>query len=151
MVTGWRGRAPAFIALWLGCAAIEALLVGKIDPQETPVGTVIGLVAAVATVSALAVAGDRYALSLKALGGLPQVAASVVRDTFLVAGAVVRALRGDPPQDAIEEVPFEPGGDDARSAAGRALAVASTSAAPNSIVVDVDVQRGVLLVHRLAR
>ncbi|MDB5070822.1 MAG: hypothetical protein JWM87_1933 [Candidatus Eremiobacteraeota bacterium] len=150
MVTGWRGRAPAIIALWVACAAIEALLIGKIDPQETPVGVAIAALAAVGAVSALAVCGDRYAIRLSALLALPKLAASVVRDTFVVSGALVRVLLGHAPEDRLEEIPFDPGGDDARSAASRALTVASTSAAPTSIVVDVDVERGVLLVHRLA-
>jgi multisubunit Na+/H+ antiporter MnhE subunit len=149
MVTGWRGRAPAILALWLACAAIEAMLIGKIDPQETPVGLVIAAVAASGAVSALAVCGDRYALRFSAVAALPKLAVSVVRDTFVVSGALVRVLRGRAPEDRLEEIPFDPGGDDARSAASRALAVAGTSAAPNSIVVDVDRERGVLLVHRL--
>jgi multisubunit Na+/H+ antiporter MnhE subunit len=149
MVTGWRGRAPALLGLWLACAAIEALLIGKIDPQETPVGVVIAAVAAVVAVSALAVCGDRYAPRFSAVAALPKLAVSVVRDTFVVSGALVRVLRGRAPADRLEEIPFDPGGDDARSAAARALTVASTSAAPNSIVVDVDRERGVLLVHRL--
>ena len=149
MVTGWRGRAPAILALWLGCAAIEALLIGKIDPQETPVGVAIAALAAVGAVSALAVCGDRYAVRPSALLALPKLVWSVVRDTFVVSGALVRVLLGRAPEDRFEEIPFDPGGDDARSAASRALTVASTSAAPNSIVVDVDSERGVLLVHRL--
>ena len=149
MVTGWRGRAPAVLVLWIGCAAIEALLIGKIDPQETPVGVAIAALAAVGAVSALAVCGDRYAVRLSALLALPKLAMSVVRDTFVVSGALVRVLLGRAPEDRFEEIPFDPGGDDARSAASRALTVASTSAAPTSIVVDVDCERGVLLVHRL--
>jgi multisubunit Na+/H+ antiporter MnhE subunit len=151
MVTGWRGRAPAVIALWVVFAAVEMLLIGKIDPQETPVGLVIALIAPAGAMSALAVSGDRYAVPPSALGAFPALVASVVRDTFVVAGAAVRALFGTPPDDEIEEIAFDARGDDARSAAARALAVAGTSAAPNSIVVGVDRERGVLLVHRLAR
>lgn len=151
MVTGWRGRAPAVLVLWIACSAIEALLIGKIDPQETPVGLAIAALAALGAVSALAVAGDRYVPALSAFAGLPKLAMSVVRDTFVVTVAVVRALGGRPPEDRIEEIPFDPGGNDARSAASRALMVASTSAAPNSIVMEVDRERGVMLVHRLTR
>lgn len=149
MVTGWSGRAPAVLGLWVACAAIEALLIGKIDPQETPVGVAIAAVAAGGAVSALAVCGDRYAVRLSALLALPKLAWSIVRDTFVVSGALVRALAGRSPNDRFEEIPIDVGGDDARSAASRALAVASTSAAPSSIVVDVDPERGVLVVHRL--
>lgn len=149
MVTGWRGRAPAMLGLWLACAAIEAMLIGKIDPQETPVGVAIAAIAAAGAGSALAVCGDRYAVRLSALLALPKLGVSVVRDTFVVSAALLRVLLGRAPEDRLEEISFDSGGDDARSAASRALTVASTSAAPNSIVVDVDRERGVLLVHRL--
>jgi multisubunit Na+/H+ antiporter MnhE subunit len=151
MVTGWKGRAPAVLALWAGCAAIEAMLVGKIDSQETPVGLVLAALAAVGTVAALAAAGDRYAVPVSALAALPKLAWTVVRDAFAVTGVLVRALSGTVPDDGLEEIPFDPGGDGARSAAARALAVASASAGPNSIVVDVDCDRRVLVIHRLAR
>jgi multisubunit Na+/H+ antiporter MnhE subunit len=151
MVTGWRGRAPAVLALFAGCAAIEMMLVGKLDPQETPVGLVLAAVAALGTVGALVAAGDRYAVPIAALASLPKLALTVLRDAFAVTGVLLRALGGKPPDDGFEEIPFDPGGDDARSAAARALTVAATSAGPNSIVVDVDRERAVLVIHRLAR
>lgn len=151
MVTGWRGRAPAVLGVWIACAALEALLIGKIDPQETPVGLVLAAVAAVGTVGALAAAGDRFAPPLSALAALPKVVLTVVRDAFAVTGALLRALGGNAPDDGFEEIAFDPGGDDARSAAARALTVAAASAGPNSVVVDVDCERRVLVIHRLAR
>ncbi|HEY0383546.1 MAG TPA: hypothetical protein VGC72_15255 [Candidatus Elarobacter sp.] len=151
MVTGWKGRAPAVLGLWIGCTAIEMMLIGKIDPQETPVGIALAGVAAVGTVAALVAAGERYAPPLSALAALPKLALTVVRDAFAVTGVLVRALRGSAPDDGLDEIAFDPGGDDARSAAARALAVASASAGPNSIVVNVDCERRVLVIHRLAR
>jgi hypothetical protein len=137
--------------VWIGCTAIEALLIGKIDAQETPAGIVLAGIASVATVAALVAAGERYAPPLSALFTLPKLALTVVRDAFAVTGVLVRTLGGSAPDDRLQEIPFDPGGDDARSAAARALAVASASAAPNSIVVDVDCERRVLVIHRLAR
>jgi multisubunit Na+/H+ antiporter MnhE subunit len=151
MVTGWKGRAPAVLGLWIACTAIEMMLIGKLDPQETPVGIVLAGVAAIGTVAALAAGGDRYAPPLSALAALPKLVLTVVRDAFAVTGVLLRALSGRAPHDGLEEIPFDPGGDDARSAAARALAVASASAGPNSVVVDVDCDRRVLVVHRLAR
>ncbi|HEY0395043.1 MAG TPA: hypothetical protein VGD01_11170 [Candidatus Elarobacter sp.] len=146
-----RGRAPAALVLWIAFAAVEALLVGKIDPQETPVGIAIAGLAALCTTGALVAAGDRYAVPLGAFARLPSVAAAVVRDTFVVTGVLLRALGGRPPDDRLERVHFDAGGDDARSAARRALVVAGTSASPNSVVADVDLERGAMIVHRLAR
>ena len=60
------------------------------------------------------------------------------------------ALRSRPTGRIVEE-PFEATGDDPRSAARRALAVAGGSLAPNAIVVDIDSDRGVLVRHELVR
>ena len=145
----WKDRVLAAAALWVAFSAIEALLVGKIDPQETPVGIAIALLAALATVGSLAAGGARFAVPISAIAQLPGIAWSVLRDTAIVTGALLRALGGQPPDDRLQRIPFDPGGDDAVSAARRALVVAGTSASPNSIVVDADAERGVLIVHRL--
>ncbi len=145
----WRERALAGILLWIAFSAIEALLVGKIDPQETPVGVAIAALAAIVTVGSLAAAGVRYAVPVAQIVHLPALAWAVVRDTAIVTGALLRALAGKPPEDRLQRIPFDPGGDDAVSAARRALVVAGTSASPNSVVVDADAERGVLIVHRL--
>jgi multisubunit Na+/H+ antiporter MnhE subunit len=147
----WRGHAPAAVVLWIAFAAIEALLVGKIDPQETPVGIAIAALAALATVGSLAAAGVRYAVPVAEIVHLPALVWNVVRDTIVVTGALLRALAGKPPEDRLQRIPFDPGGDDAVSAARRALVVAGTSASPNSVVIDADAEHGVLIVHRLAR
>jgi hypothetical protein len=151
MSRDWRGRAGALIVVWVACAAIETVLVGKIDAQETPVGLALAAIAAVAAVGALVAGGDRYAFGFSALAAFPRLVATVAREAVAVFGALLRVLAGNAPEDRLEEIAFDPGGDDARGAAVRALAIASASAGPNSIVVDVDRGRGVLLVHRLAR
>jgi hypothetical protein len=66
------------------------------------------------------------------------------RDLLWLARALVLRPRGR-----IVEVPFEATGDDPHSAARRALAVAGGSLAPNSIVVEIDAERGVLVRHDL--
>jgi len=147
----WADRALAVAVLWIAFSAIEALLAGKIDPQETPVGIAIAALAAFVTVGSLASAGARYTVPPAQIAHLPALAWNVVRDTVVVTGALLRALGGKPPDDRLQRSPFDPGGDDPVSAARRALIVAGTSAAPNSVVVDADAEHGVLIVHRLAR
>jgi multisubunit Na+/H+ antiporter MnhE subunit len=66
------------------------------------------------------------------------------RDLVALAGALVRR-----PTGRIVEEPFDATGDDPRSAARRALAVAGGTLAPNSIVVGIDADRGVLVRHDL--
>ncbi|HEY0614866.1 MAG TPA: hypothetical protein VGC96_09515 [Candidatus Elarobacter sp.] len=144
-------RALDALALWLAFSGIEAVLVGKLDPQETPVGIAIAALAALCATAALAVAGDRYPVPLRATAELPRLAFTVLRDTVAVTGVLLRALRGVAPEDRLERIPFDPGADDAGSAVRRALIVAGTSAGPNSVVADADLERGTLIVHRLAR
>jgi multisubunit Na+/H+ antiporter MnhE subunit len=143
----WRERAVAVTAAWITLGAIEIVLVGKIDPQETPVGLAIAALGACATVGVLAAADLHYTVPLAALAQLPRIAAEVVRDTFVITGALLRVLRGAAPDDALEALPFLAADD----AALGALTVAGASAAPNSIVVDVDPDRRTMLVHRLTR
>ena len=57
-----------------------------------------------------------------------------------------RAVRGE-----FRAVPFDGGGDDPRDTGRRALAEALGSFAPNTIVIGVDRERNLLLVHQLHR
>ena len=139
-----------FLRLWVLFTAIEVLLVGKLDPQETPVGAVVGALAAWGTISVLRASGEAYRLRWRWLAIVPRLVAGVVRDTLRVFGLLLRRLAGGPlPDDRTVEIPFDCGGDDPESNARRALAVAAVSCAPNSIVLDLHRARGTLRVHYL--
>jgi multisubunit Na+/H+ antiporter MnhE subunit len=139
-----------FVVLWGLFAAIEVLFVGKLDPEETPVGVVAGAVAALGTLAVLRASEERYRFRWAWLRIVPAIVANVVRDTLHVFAILLRRLAGGPlPDDRIVEIPFDPGGDDAESNARRALAVAAVSAAPNSIVLDLQRAGGTLRIHYL--
>lgn len=70
--------------------------------------------------------------------------AAIPRDLAWLAGALVSRPDGE-----LFEVPFAPGGSDPRGAARRVLAGTAGSLAPNTVIVEVDEERGVLLAHRL--
>ncbi len=144
-----EGRAR-FLRLWALFTAVEVLLVGKLDPQETPVGAVVGALAAFGTVCVLRAGGERYRLRWRWLGIVPRLVVGVGRDTLRIFGLLLRRLAGGPlPDDRIVEIPFDCGADDPESNARRALAVAAVSCAPNSIVLDLQRARGTLRVHYL--
>jgi len=143
----WPARAAL---LWLVLSVFEIALVGKIDPQETPVGIGVALLAVAMTFAAVATAGTRYGMRFAWIGFAALVARNVVRDTFVVYRVVLRRLFGGAVADGYLDVPFDPGGDDPRSAGRRALAVAAMSTSPNEIVLAIDAERRTMKVHVLA-
>lgn len=144
------GRWVRATVLWIVLALFEIALIGKLDPQETPAGIAVALLATAATLAVGTVAGARYRVHAGWLPLALLVARNVVRDTVVVSRVVLRALAGGAVADGYLHVPFEPGGDDPASAARRALAIAGMSTSPNEIVLDVDEQRRMMRVHVLA-
>ncbi len=77
--------------------------------------------------------------------------AAVCRDSaVLIVLLVTRLLEGRRFQGRLSRTPFPAGGADAHAAARRALAVALTSLAPCTYVLDIDREHGEATVHRLA-
>jgi len=147
-----RGHALAGAALlWALLCAFEIALVGKLDAQETPAGIGVALIATVIAVAGATMAGLRLGLRWSWLWLPLLVARNILRDTFLVYGAVLESVAGRPVRDAYLEIPFDPGGDDAESTARRALVVAGVSTSPNEIVLGVDKHARKLRVHVLVR
>lgn len=129
--------------LWL-------MYVGEGSKSEMITGALAGALAAVASES---VRGHNLARFYPAthwiyvLGRLP---AAVLRDCGRLTRLLVRRfVRGEPPPATFDEIDFQSGGDDARSAARRALAVSALSLPPNSYVIGVDRGRNRLLLHTL--
>ena len=56
-----------------------------------------------------------------------------------------------PEPSVLREVVFEPGGADAASAARRALAITFTTVPPNFVVLDIDLQKQIMLVHQVSQ
>jgi multisubunit Na+/H+ antiporter MnhE subunit len=74
----------------------------------------------------------------------------VVHDTAIVFGALwAFVARGKLPDSGFHEVPKQWGGESAEGVTRRALTVVGTSAAPNSLVLGIDRDRQVMVVHHL--
>ena len=73
----------------------------------------------------------------------------MLRDSWLLAEALWGQLRGRPVRGVFRVVPFPAEQDDARSAARRALVTSIVSLAPNTYVVGIEGEEGVMLVHQL--
>ncbi len=79
--------------------------------------------------------------------GLPW---QLVRDTGVVFGALLRRLtRGELPASGFREQPVWFGPDTAEGKTRRSLLIGGLSVAPNSFVLGLDQQSGVMVVHEL--
>ena len=131
----WLVSFTILFGIWL-------LLAGSVAWHEV----VVGLAAAgVATVISELVRGQEHpriwphARWFLELWALPW---EILSGCWVVASALIRGEPG-----LLHEVPFESGGDDRRSSARRAMAIAFTSISPNSMIIDIDRERGVMLIH----
>jgi multisubunit Na+/H+ antiporter MnhE subunit len=142
------GRLRFWIAWFLPLMALWLAFVGTLAAEEV----LLGLVAAAfaATAADLVRSRDvvRFRMEMRWLRGLGGIPWQVLRDTWLLAAALWRHLRGRPVQSVFRVVPFPVGEDDAREAARRALATGIVSVAPNTMVVGVEDDQG-MLVHQL--
>lgn len=143
---GARGAALAWGGWWLLLLGLWLALSNSATAADLGAGAVAAALAATASVL---VRGHRRAVPRPRrvwLARLRRPLASVVPDCGRLATALLRAPGGE-----LVEVPFAPASSDdpPRAAARRVLAGAAGSLAPNTIVVEIDEERGVLVAHRL--
>ena len=133
-------------AAWVAFFALYLLFTGTGETPELVVGGVCGgLVAAFET--AVHARSERpLHVRLRMLWPVIPALGQLILDTFRVAGALLSAFRA-PLSGEFRAIPVPPG-TAADPAAGRGIAIATASLAPNSYVVDAGVERS-LLVHRL--
>lgn len=144
-----RGARFWFVA-WLGSAAFWMVLTDSVRVEELLAGAVVAAVAATGAEMVRRQRVARQALrpryALRAWRVLLRAIPDIGRLTRAAFAQVVqrRAVRGE-----IVALPFGHLGDDPDAAARRAIALGLGSIAPNSIVVGVDPDSGLLLVHQL--
>jgi multisubunit Na+/H+ antiporter MnhE subunit len=142
---GAAGARRAWLAWWVLLTGLWLALADSRRLEELVAGVLVGAFGATAAILVRAqrdvVLRPRPRWIVAAL--LPPLA-RWPRDLWALARALVRRPRGR-----IVEEPFEATGEDPRSAAQRALAIAGGTLAPNAIVVEIDGERGVLVRHVL--
>ncbi|HLX75157.1 MAG TPA: hypothetical protein VKR26_10485 [Terriglobales bacterium] len=74
----------------------------------------------------------------------------VLTGSAAILWALLKRLAGKKSEAQFRVVPFRAGGDDAESAARRALAITLTTIPPNFIVVGIDKKRNLMLVHQVS-
>lgn len=73
----------------------------------------------------------------------------VAKDTVLVFWELLRRIAGMPRRSRLKVVPFDGGGDDLNGSARRTLAISYSTISPNTIVLGIDRERNLLLLHEM--
>jgi len=135
-----------WLAWWLALAGLYLLLADTVAPPELATGAVAAVLGATAARLVRPAArphGRWLATAARRLIGVVADLAPLAR-VLLVRGILRRAGAG-----AYVEVAFGATSDAPDDVAHRALTQALGSLGPNTVVVDVDKERGVLVAHQL--
>jgi multisubunit Na+/H+ antiporter MnhE subunit len=139
-----------WVAAWIASAALWMVLTDSVRIEELLAGAVI---AALAATAADVVRRQRLApqaLRPRYALGVWRVLLRAVPDVGrLTRAAFAQAVERRPVRGELVAIPFPHTADDPDDATRRAIAVGLGSIAPNSIIVGVDREAGVLLVHQL--
>ncbi len=148
---GEQGSSPA-LAVWVArgvqfgvLVGFYRLLVGTNEGSEWAAGVIAAALATAAT-SSVAVKLPAWAIPARGLGKVVGLVPRIGVESVRVA---LSSLRAEIPAGTFDVVAVDGGGDDARSVGRRGLVVAGGSLAPDSVVVTLDRDRGMMLVHRL--
>lgn len=145
------GTVRAWAAWWVLAGALWLALVDRTEPAELATGAVVAAAAATGAVLVrrrrpvlLRLPSDYTSRAVRALAG------QVADLPLLVRVLIRRGIQRRDERGVIVERPFAATRvDDARDAGERVTAQTLGSFAPGRVVVDVELDRGVLLEHRL--
>jgi multisubunit Na+/H+ antiporter MnhE subunit len=149
-----RPRHPGAVRAWLiWWALLAGLWLALVDTVLVP-ELVAGAVAATIAATGAGIVRRQRRLLLRPRAAWIRSAGRPLRRTVADLVPLARALwrrgiRREHDHGALAEVPYAAVGDTPDAAAHRVFTQALGSLAPNTIVVDVDRDRGVLLVHQL--
>lgn len=145
-------RIAAWAVGWTVAAAFYLLLIDITDLPEL----IVGAGAAVLAATGFELAREQHILEasvrIRWLARLRRPLAKVPTDVaFLVADAIRQLVRPSSARGEFRAVAFEAGGERRLQVGRRALAESAGSFAPNTIIVGVDPERGLVLGHQLRR
>lgn len=144
------GAVGSWVGWWVALLGVYMLFASKLAWAEAVVGAAAAALGATAAVVTARAGGLHFRPRAGWLPLLGRVPGRVLADCGVVALALWRRLvLRQAVEGVFRTVPFDPGGDDAVSAARRALVTAGISVSPNTYVVAIDRRRGLLLVHQL--
>jgi hypothetical protein len=145
----WRTQAAHFAVWWAVCLGAWLMLAGTASGVELFVGGLFALpCAALATFLRRSGVIPFYP-GARALRRTPRLVVDVLRDTLLLARHLFQSFRGGVREGRFVAVtprwPAEAG----EAAKARVWLTMAASAAPNTVVVGIDLERGEVLLHQL--
>jgi len=147
---GRLGAVRAWAIWWILCAALWLALVDRVKLDEMVAGA---LAAALGATAAVLVRQQRRALlrpRLRWLRGAWRPVLALFADLWPLAKALaVRGVLRRGGVGRLSELRFDAAGGDPRQAAYRVLTAALGSLGPNTIVLEIDAERGRLIAHQL--
>jgi multisubunit Na+/H+ antiporter MnhE subunit len=147
---GERPRHPGALRAWLiWWALLAALWLALVDTVLAP-ELIAGAVAAAIAATGAVIVREQRRLLLRPRLAWVRSAGRPLRRTVTDLGPLARALvRPRAEHGRLVEVPYDAVGDTPDAATHRVFTQALGSLAPNTLVVDIDRDRRVLIVHQL--
>lgn len=139
-----------WVAVWLASAVLYLLYAAKLDADELIAAAVAGVLASLATAVFARLGLVHVRPSAADLMQAWRIPGYVVTGTIEVLHGLLQQLftrTGAP--SALRAVRFEAVGDDAHSAARRALALTYTTLTPNFLVLGIVAEQRLLLYHQI--
>lgn len=143
-------RVRSWLVWWVLLMVLWVVLDYSVATAELLVGAGVAAAGAFVTELVAEQAASHFRMRLRWLGPVFALLGQVVRDTVIVFGALWRRLaHGEQPPSGFTAVPTAWGDESARGLTRRALLVGGTSVAPNTLVLGIDRDRDVMVVHHL--
>ncbi len=141
--TAWAGRGVLLLVLYL-------LLTESQEPAEIVAGLIASALAALAVVVVRHRIGIAFAPRPIQASLAGRLAVQAVSDCWIVYRKILRCpASGRCVPGCFRVIPFDPGGDDPRSAARRAAVIFGVSLEPNSYVITIDRTCDRMMIHQL--
>jgi multisubunit Na+/H+ antiporter MnhE subunit len=146
----WGRRLGSLLVWWVVLMAFWVWIDDSVAVPELLVGALGAALGAVFVEQAQYQAATHIRLRAEWVAQAYRLPWQVARDTGVVLAALWRRVaRGEQPPSGFRTVPVRWGDDTAEGVTRRALIVASTSVAPNTLSLGIDPQDDVMIVHHL--
>lgn len=136
---------------WVVGIALWFLFVYTFSLYELLAGMGVAAITLISLELALRAVRFQFRPKAKWLARMSVLPMTVAKDMLILIKALALRLTGKPIPSLFLVTHFSALAEDARSAAKRALAVGITTVSPNSVVVDIDCDTGLLLFHELEK